>query len=418
MRVENLRLEKIDTRARATATVVWEDCDRATHDVYFETEAEFARGLSCNPNAFLVACAIPAMRFGEKRISIEAEICPELHNGLITAVNILRHWYPWYDQKSALIKIEAKASHYLPSLNKTKRAGFLFSGGVDSLATLRDNRLNYSQEHPGFIRDGVLVCGLEVRDPDSFEFVLDSVRVLAEDAGVTLIPVHTNVIELGPENFHDFWGDFWINEYMGAVFAAIGHALSNRLMVLSINSCHDVPNLMPYGSHPLLNPNYSSSELRIRHQGIALSRFAKTRLISDWDVALQHLRVCNHFKSYQKGILNCGKCEKCVRTMLALLASRSLEKASAFPTREVTAELIGAAVQLAPNTIPLYIELIPPLKEIGRSDLVHAIERKMVDLHKSQKREKWRSRTIEPVKEFDRKYLNCNIRKLKAMLSG
>ena len=358
MRIDDFRSEKKDNRYRVSAKVTWEDCERPPQEIYFETVGEFAEDISCNPHAFLVACTIPAMRFGEKRIFIDSEICPELQGGLITAMGLICNWFDWYNHTSSLVRIEAKQQKYIGSSSKTPRASFLFSGGIDSLATLRSNRIHYSSEHPGFIRDGILIYGLEVSRPKSFKYVLNSVSILAKDADVTLIPVYTNIRDLGPENNKIFWDDFWVHEFMGATFAAIAHLFSKRINALSINSCHDIPNLMPYGSHPLLNPNYSSSDMRIRHEGIHLSRFEKTKIISDWDLALQHLRVCNKSEYYSAGILNCGKCEKCVRTMLALVGSEALGKATAFPTNNVTEELVNEVVYLAENTIPLYDELL------------------------------------------------------------
>ena len=418
MKIDNFKSKKGENKKRVSATITWEDCDRPIQEIYFETDEEFAQDISCNPHAFLVACIMPALRFGEKRISIDAQICPELQDGLTTAMGLIRHWFDWYKPEANMVRIEAKRQKHMPLPSKTKRAAFLFSGGIDSLATLRANRLHYSPEHPGFIRDGLLIYGLEVREPENFEPVLKSVSILAQDTGVTLIPVYTNITDLGPENFRVFWDDFWAHEFMGATFAAVAHTFSNRFESLSINSCHDIPNLIPYGSHPLLNPNYSSSDLKIRHEGIALSRFAKTKLLSDWDLALNHLRVCNRSKFYETGRLNCGKCEKCVRTMLALLALGVLEKTGAFPEHDVTQELLNRAVRLAPNTVPLYGELISPLKEIDRHDLVRAIEKKITLFHQMQKKEnsKWRKRIIVPIKELDKTYLNNTIKRLKTLV--
>jgi hypothetical protein len=333
-------------------------------------------------------------------------------------MGLIANWYDWYGTEQNVVSIEAKKqSHVLPP-NHTQRAGFLFSGGIDSLSTLRANRLNYCLKHPGYIKDGLLVYGLEVREPENFEYVLTSVSALAMDADVSLIPVYTNIRGLGPDNNRVFWEDFWIHEFMGATFAAIAHLFSKRITALSINSCHDIPNLMPYGSHPLLNPNYSSSDMRIRHEGIHLSRFEKTKIISDWDLALQHLRVCNDTNYYHPGMLNCGKCEKCIRTMLALLACGVLEKTGAFPIKNVSDELVNEAVHLGANTIPLYDELLAPLAKKGRNDLVRAIEHKMDEFYQQQKNEMWRKRTLEPIAEFDRRHLKGNLKKLKQFVAS
>ena len=141
MRIENLRSEKKGNRVRVAATVIWEDCDRPTQEVYFETDEVFADGLSCNPHAFLVGCIIPAMHYGEKRVIMDAEICPELRTGLITAMNWIRHWY--YGPERNLVQIETKTRSNLLTPRTTERAGFFFSGGVDAFATLRANRLTF-----------------------------------------------------------------------------------------------------------------------------------------------------------------------------------------------------------------------------------------------------------------------------------
>lgn len=66
------------------------------------------------------------------------------------------------------------------------------------------------------LRDGLLVCGLEVYEPEKFEHVMNSVSVLAEDAGVQVIPVYTEIRHLGPYDNRDFWGHLWLDEFMGA----------------------------------------------------------------------------------------------------------------------------------------------------------------------------------------------------------
>src|SRR3990170_3408415 len=404
MKIENLILEKKNGRARASARVIWEDCGRKAQEVFFETELEFADGFSANPNAFLVGCIMPAMLYGEKRVLLDAEVCPELKDGLITVMGWMRYWY--YGPDKPLVQIEVKKPSSLPLPSAHKRAALFFSGGIDSLATLRVNRINYPQGHPGSIKDGLLVYGLEVTKPEKFDYVLKSVSEIARDAGVTLIPVYTNLRDIGPEDVAEFWGDFWTDKFEGAVFSAVAHTFSRRINKVYINSSFDIPNLHPHGSHPLIDPNYSSYDLKILHEGIALSRFDKTRLIADWDTALQHLRVCNMSLEYQPGVLNCGECEKCVRTMLTLMALGVLEKAHAFQRHEISTELLNSAICMNKTTMPFYGELLEPLEAIGRHDLVRVIKRRMAI-------RKWRDRTIEPVRKFDDIFLKGNLLKLK-----
>ena len=70
--------------------------------------------------------------------------------------------------------------------------------------------------------------------------------------------------------------------------------------------------LFSWGSHPVLDPLLSSANTEIIHDG-AVSRIAKTRFLIEKCIDLSNLRVCNVASDY-----NCGKCEKCLRTMVAI----------------------------------------------------------------------------------------------------
>jgi hypothetical protein len=372
MKIENLRSENNRNLARVAATVIWEDCDRPTKEIYFETTEAFAHGLSLNPHAFLVACIMPAMHHGEERVFINAEICPELRNGLITAMSWVNHWY---EPGRQIVQIEAKKMTHLPTPRTPQRAASFFSGGIDSLATLRANRLNFPLEHPSSIKDGLFICWpgykLDSEQSESFDPVRRSLSQVAQDADISLIPVRTNIGQLDKDL------DFLEKAFYGAILSAIAHSFSRRFTAVNIASSLDIYNLYPYGTHPILDPNYSSSELRIIHDSIVLSRFAKTKIVADWDVGLQNIRVCDNKEFIKPGGLNCGQCEKCLRTMTGLLALGVLDKTRAFPEVDVSEELFIAKTYIKnpPCVLSYYRELIAPLAAQGRHDLVRGIQR-------------------------------------------
>jgi hypothetical protein len=136
-----------------------------------------------------------------------------------------------------------------------------------------------------------------------------------------------------------------------------------------------------------------------------LSRLEKTRLVAEWDTALQNLRVCNKIPYgtlVEGSAFNCGKCEKCVRTMLALLALDVLKKTRAFGVTDVSAEAILAhKLEINGDVSDLYAELVPLLQEQGRRDLFPAIRKLVKTGRKAQKREEWKAR----VRDIDRKYI-------------
>jgi hypothetical protein len=374
MKIENLRKEVNDDRARVVATVTWETLKRPPVDIFFETSSDYAADLNCNPNAFLTVCAIPAMRFGEERIAIDEPICPQLKAGLQTAMHCL---ISWHGEPRKVIPIEAPLQMEVPPAPQS-RSGCFFSGGVDALTMVYNNRQHYPRQHPSSFQDAIIVYGIlknEKQQADAYQYMVKEMEFLAKDSEMNLIPVFTNAKthlgDLDPKV------QFWIKEFQGAFLAGVAHCFSNRFTSLSIASSSDIANQIPYGSHPLLDPQYSSCTLQIRHEDFTLSRLKKTRILAGWDAAIQHLRVCNTGNSFQDGHHNCGQCEKCMRTKTGLLAAGLLDKAESFVDKDISRKRLfkAAAQNKDHHADSCYVELIEPLQKMGRSDLASVIQR-------------------------------------------
>ena len=194
------------------------------------------------------------------------------------------------------------------------------------------------------------------------------------------------------------------------------NSFSNRLSRVYFSASNDIPNYYRWGrsfftgSHPLVDSNFSSSNMAIQLSGTSLSRFDKTKIISDWDVVLDHLRVCNLSNKYTAEFLNCGECEKCLRTMLGLHAVGALERSNAFAVKDVSNEKIRTNATLSKYTFQFYEELLGPLSEAGYHDLVKIIKNKLI-------KKKVVLRTIEPIKELDKKFTGGSLVRLKRLVS-
>ncbi|MGI6381241.1 MAG: hypothetical protein ACOX2R_10820 [Anaerolineae bacterium] len=402
MRIEDIQIASVGGPTRLSANVIWEDCDRAPKSIHYQVEEPYGAYLSASPHAFLVPCTIVAMRHGEKRVRVEERICPELRNGLMTAVGWL---CSWYGPPRRAVRIEAAAGARAPRERDQERAACLLSGGVDSLTSLRTNRLDFPRDHPRSIRDCLVIHGFDVGGSDRsgqqmahFCLAERSLGRVAEDADCCLIPVHTNVRQLDDDDA------FTLYEFQGAILSSVAHALSSRITALYVASSGDYRFCGPFGSHPLLDPNYGSVELRILHDGFRFSRLDKLCLLADWDVALRNLRVCTSAPPTQ---LNCGSCEKCVRTMLELMAIGKLDAASSFPAQRVEPEQVEA-LSLRPDEIPYYEEAIEPLASRGHTHLSEAVRALTVA---SLKRLAWEEERDwkGAVKRFDRRFLGSSM---------
>ncbi|HJT79740.1 MAG TPA: hypothetical protein VJ719_00970 [Chthoniobacterales bacterium] len=378
-----------------SATIVWEEAPRSPCEVYFEAADEVADAIGYFPEAFVSAALPPALWEGEKRLVVDGELCPEFLDNVAVVTKVFQNWFP---EISQTMPVESKRR--TSAQTSPRRSAFFFTGGVDSLAALRANRLNFPLDHPASVKDGIIVFNLEVIDPQAFEYALTALKRIAEEARVTLVPVTTNLRILKED-----WG-FWWKAHMGPALAAIAHSLGRRVGSAIIASDYDVPNMRPHGSHLLVDPYFSSFDLKVRYDGTALSRFEKLRLLAEWPVGLDNLRVCNKQELYRPDRLNCGECEKCVRTMLGLIAVGALEKTSAFPQRELSAELAAQKVNIWSTVFPFYEEIVKPLADRGREDLSRVVERALTI---ARGEVGFRGR----LNRFDRIYLNGGLRVLK-----
>jgi hypothetical protein len=372
MRLTHLNKSVGGGLARVSAKVEWETCNQPSREIYIETEEIFADDIEPSADAFAVGALIPALHLGERRLAIDGEICPRLKEGLAFVMRLMQFWT---QDRMQPLELEVGVRHAVRFEHRAPRTGLFLSGGIDSLAALRLNRLHYSWKHPGAVKDCLLVHGFDIGGVMArgmkyhvFDRAKAHLGLIGADAGVTLIPVYTNIRHLWDDR------DLWLNQFFGAVLAAVAHAFSPRLSRVEIAASYDLHNLVPCGSHPMLDPEYSSFEMQIRHRDVELTRIEKIRIVAEWETALQNLRVC---LSNVPERLNCGKCEKCVRTMTGLLAVGALRKTRAFVEDDITAESFDPLSLTVYHREPFYRELIEPLKAAGRHDLVTAITRKL-----------------------------------------
>jgi hypothetical protein len=376
MRIYDYSHHKLGDDHVLRARVGWEDCDRGVDDICFRYRAPEDYLLPDNLHPFLVAAVVPALRRGERRISVEGAVCPWLRDRLTTFMAYLAHWH-WYkygrqrtDRRVPLI--EAADRPHQPST--VPETGCFFSGGVDSLWTIRRNRLTIPLDHPGSIKDAIFVHGFDLgfrpkhgTDEQYFEFLVDSMREVVIHAGLRLIPVYTNLRTMEPS------ADCWLDEYMGSAMAAVAHGLAGHLSDVLIASSYDIAKLHPFGSHPVLEPQLGSYGLRVHHDGERHSRIEKLRAIADWPAALQCLRVCLAGDGTK---LNCGRCSKCVRTKLELLCAGKLGDATTLAGDTPTVSMVRESLGVGVETLDYVDEIIAGLRRAGRKDLAEAVRRK------------------------------------------
>ncbi|MGH9443375.1 MAG: hypothetical protein ACRD16_14005, partial [Thermoanaerobaculia bacterium] len=134
---------------------------------------------------------------------------------------------------------------------------------------------------------------------------------------------------------------------------------------------------IPYGDHPFFDLCYAGSALSFAHDGMACTRQQKLALLAEWPVGLANIRVCSA-SPIPEPYLNCGACEKCLRTRVGLLLLGRLKDAASFPPGDVTAEEI-LRVSHFHGFAHFWHPFPEGLRKIGRGDLARAAERKLAE---------------------------------------
>jgi len=117
--------------------------------------------------------------------------------------------------------------------------------------------------------------------------------------------------------------------YHAAALIASGLVLSNGIRRLLVPSTYSYGQLIPWGSHPLLDELWSTESMEVIHHGAEARRVEKVAdIVAHHPQVLQYLRVC---LKNQAGPANCGRCGKCARTMIALEIIGALAHARTFP---------------------------------------------------------------------------------------
>ncbi len=244
----------------------------------------------------------------EEPIEIEAGISPQVLSRWPEICEIFELW-EMKERRPELKHLGAS----VPSTPEERGAGLFFSGGVDAAYSLA----RHSQE----VDTLVFVSGFDTKLPNlqARAARMEKIKRVADVFDKRLIEIETDLkrVLLGPAG--------WQMGH-GSIMAALAHLLSGHLREMTISASMNYLEVTKWGSHPLLDPLWSSEAMTLRHLGLDRLRGAKLQVLAEHPVLLDNLQVC----WAGEGDTNCGRCEKCMRTMISLRSIGKLEGCKAF----------------------------------------------------------------------------------------
>ena len=371
MLITDLKADRIPSGARVSARFAWEDTGRPAETIAFEVEGAAAEFADPSPESFALLGSLAALHHGERRVRVEGRLCPRFRDGMRTALRTLRAWYP---EICRAPEPEIEAEQGFAALRPpAPRAALFLSGGVDSLLALRRNRDSFPKGHPAAYRDAIFVVGFGTqggneeteRSANIRARQRSAVQEIARRAGLDLLVVRSNVEILGEDN------EFFLTASHGAHLVGVAHLFPRRLSSVSVAASQDAFEPKSWGSHPLLDNRYATGAIHVRHEGFDLRREERIAEVVKWKEVLPFLMVCSQ-GPLADGESNCGRCEKCLRTMIALLLAGGLGPPAPFP-HDIDPEWL-ASIRTRPTKRIFWRHLPQPLRNLGREDLATAVE--------------------------------------------
>ena len=272
------------------------------------------------------SAALPAALDSHRVLESAAALSQRWRSGAAEIAAIGGEWWGW-----GPADLDAPRRRELPRalqrLRPGRRTALTFSGGVDSFHALLAGGVPLDLL--------VSVQGFDIGLDDAHRMAAweRSFRAVAADRGLAAGVVRTNIREHPIGKLVS-----WPRSHGGAL-AAIGHLLGGGVDRLVVASSYPRVLDMPWGSHWRLDPLWATERLEVTHVGDTHWRSDKLRDIGTHPLVRRHLRVCWENRSSD---LNCGRCEKCLRTQLALLCRDQLADMEVFPPDLPLAELIDA----------------------------------------------------------------------------
>jgi hypothetical protein len=303
-------------------------------ELFFESRTP----LSPRPESLVCPFLMPAMA-----LHADLEVAGPLDPGFLQNLAFFRRrameWWP--ELSAGDVRSPVAASLPAPGSD----AGVFYTGGIDSSYVLQ-------QLHPQ-LRYAVFVEGFDIRleDTDHLRRAEEALGATAAACGVEFLVVRTN-LRAHPLSKILRWG----KNHIGPL-AAIAHALGEHVHTMYV-AASDVP--PPHGSAPDLDASWSSETVKIQNFSAELSRLQRAASIGQWECLRGRLRPC---LAHNPTGLNCGACEKCVRTRMQLLVTGSPDGLGSFRTGPSLLSAIGDLTGVNPHLEGQWREIAGALRD-------------------------------------------------------
>ncbi len=267
------------------------------------------------PEGFAGALLVAALHL-HRNLVFEDPLCPVWLKNAQRLMAIYQSWWGWQP-------IEICS----PGTGSSRRytghfTALCFSGGVDSFHSI--------STYPKPIQHVVTVHGLDIAldDEEGAALVFGNAQAVAAKYNVNAVSIKTNLRQ------HHIARKRYRDSFEG-VLAALGYLIDEvTTLIISSDYSRTALRNFHHGSHWMTAPLRSSVDFTVVHYGDRYSRDEKLRQIANNPLLSKSLRVCQQNLTSKfdlaHGYLNCGTCDKCLRTLIPIMQTVGVISLSCF----------------------------------------------------------------------------------------
>ena len=298
--------------------------------LWYRIPEELAEHVTSSADPFLVAAIFAAMK-AKADVQIHGTVSPFLIRNLM---EYQAYWYAHMPRKYNRVEIQADEEKETDNNADLDRSICAFSGGIDSCYTVYRHASGICGKLKRNIGAGLFVQGFDISlDEDvAFQRAFRTNEDTLKSLGIPLFSMQTN---------HRCLFEEWNETHAAGLASALmffKRGFSEGIIPGTYSYVDKAPT---WGSNPTSDHLMSTRNFSIFHDGAVWNRSAKLLPLRDWQTGYERLRVC--YSNDEKD-RNCGRCGKCLITLL-LFSTMRLPVPCSFP-EPLSKELIANAKEL------------------------------------------------------------------------
>jgi len=319
---------------------------------------------SARDGNFALLAALPVGITRGEPLHIEGVVDRTL---LRNAQLLSNHWAQWYPD--LFHPIEIYADEFVDQAQSGLEEVICLSGGIDSTYAYLRIMHEKRRELRNNLGLGIFIQGFDysLDDTEGFRVLLGKIKDVV-DGAIPVAAVKTNwrpVIAKG-----NLWNSFH-TVGLGAIQYLFSGQFAGGILASDYTFTEDHV-CAPWGSSAVTNRLLSSSGFKVTSVGEDVRRLDKLEAIEQWG-RLADVNVC--WQGARTG-KNCGRCEKCLRTMF-MCEALGIDPVPAFGRAPTPTEIRRLRLH-APNRRVFFVQAIEAFRNPHRSELKKAAQRSVL----------------------------------------